>query len=98
MGRAASLLIENELRALVGEERDPVTIAEVEGEVARRRAAIEERERRVDERERTIARRSAPLSSSETDRVERNDRCPCESGLKYKRCHGMWSGSVGVGS
>jgi hypothetical protein len=98
MGRAASLLIENELRALVGEERDPVTIAEVEGEVARRRAAIEERERRVDERERTIARRSAPLSSSETDRVERNDRCPCGSGLKYKRCHGMWSGSVGVGS
>jgi len=26
-----------------------------------------------------------------TGRPSRNDRCPCGSGRKYKRCHGSWS-------
>ncbi|TAK03625.1 preprotein translocase subunit SecA [Patescibacteria group bacterium] len=31
---------------------------------------------------------SSPSSSSSSDKVGRNDLCPCGSGLKYKRCHG----------
>ena len=89
MGRAASLLIENELRALVGDRNAPATIAEVEGELSRRRATLEDRESKLEEREGALGRRSAPLSSHGAARVELNDQCPCGSGLKYKHCHGM---------
>jgi len=27
-------------------------------------------------------------ASGATDKVGRNDQCPCGSGKKYKRCHG----------
>jgi uncharacterized protein YecA (UPF0149 family) len=89
MGRAASLLIENELRALVDDRIAPLSIAGVEGEFSRRLATLEARESELEDRERAFGRRSAPLPSGSTARVERNDRCPCGSGLKYKRCHGM---------
>jgi hypothetical protein len=89
MGRAASLLIENELRALVGDRSAPATIADIEGELSRRLATLEARESKLEERERAFGRRNASLSSGHPARVERNDQCPCGSGLKYKRCHGL---------
>lgn len=66
MGRAASLLIENELRALVGDRSAQATIADIEGELSRRLATLEVRESKLEERERAFGRRSAPLSSGHT--------------------------------
>jgi uncharacterized protein YecA (UPF0149 family) len=42
-------------------------------------------------RNRTPAELTSILAAEEAARfvdVSRNDLCPCESGLKYKRCHG----------
>jgi hypothetical protein len=35
-----------------------------------------------------VDREVAPLQDPPTDRVGRNDPCPCGSGRKYKKCHG----------
>ncbi|MBM2805139.1 MAG: protein translocase subunit, partial [Deltaproteobacteria bacterium] len=35
-----------------------------------------------------IAARPPPPQKRETEKVGRNDLCPCGSGKKYKRCHG----------
>ena len=35
----------------------------------------------------------ATLQSTDHSKIGRNERCPCESGLKYKRCHGLVGGT-----
>jgi hypothetical protein len=97
MGRATVALIEHELRSVVSDHGvEPLFLAEFETKAA-------ERERVLDERERKLALREASLRKNErrihvaapsqripslTQKTGRNDRCPCGSGLKYKRCHG----------
>ena len=48
-----------------------------------REGEIEAREQRVE-----LASKLASRPSSAPMKVGRNERCPCGSGLKYKRCHG----------
>lgn len=52
-------------------------------------------ERELDARElRTqVMSRLAPPPPKPSVDVGRNERCPCKSGLKYKRCHGTFSES-----
>jgi preprotein translocase subunit SecA len=64
--------------------------------------AVEERLRGWTERLRTwegelqaleqrnrVASSMAPPPNAVRQKVGRNDRCPCRSGLKYKHCHGL---------
>lgn len=98
MGHAISTLIEQELRTVIyqgGEE--PVFLAEVENRLGEQQAALDKREHILKERERWLreserrirARREPGGLPADVAKVGRNDRCPCGSGLKYKRCHGL---------
>ena len=49
----------------------------------RREVELLERERRIPVAPRPVGEREAA-----SRKVGRNERCPCGSGLKYKRCHG----------
>ena len=97
MGRAINALVEQELRSVVEEiDGKPVFLAELENRLGKRQAALdtterslEIRERRLTESERRIrASHAPPRPPPDVAKVGRNDRCPCGSGLKYKRCHG----------
>ena len=97
MGRAISTLVEQELRSIVDEPgSEPTFFAQLESGFAVRQASFDKRERVLKERERWLreserrirARRESPRLPADVAKVGRNDRCPCESGLKYKRCHG----------
>ncbi|MEE8375025.1 MAG: SEC-C metal-binding domain-containing protein [Acidimicrobiia bacterium] len=97
MGRAMATLIQHELRAVVDNpDGDPVFIAQIESREAERQAALDGRERQLDAREQRLQAQQhqrlvvpvGPRPASRAVKVGRNDRCPCESGLKYKRCHG----------
>jgi len=48
-----------------------------------------EDELEVRERPAEFASRSASRHSAAGSKIGRNERCPCGSGLKYKRCHGL---------
>lgn len=98
MGRAVVALVENELRSVVGElDAQPLFLAEFENGLAERQRALDARERQLDaleQRLRAQERRSIsapirPQVAALTLKVGRNDPCPCGSGLKYKRCHGL---------
>jgi uncharacterized protein YecA (UPF0149 family) len=41
------------------------------------------------EQQAEFASRIASLHSTDDTKIGRNERCPCGSGLKYKRCHGL---------
>jgi preprotein translocase subunit SecA len=34
------------------------------------------------------------VSQAIKKKIGRNERCPCKSGKKYKRCHGQFGGSL----
>jgi uncharacterized protein YecA (UPF0149 family) len=98
MGGAISALVEQELRTVIDQEGEqPVFLAEVEDRLSEREAALDKRERVLGERERWLREserriRGTPeprLIPADVAKVGRNDRCPCGSGLKYKRCHGL---------
>ena len=97
MGRAIAALVEHELRSVVGQsDAQPVFRAEFEkrfGERQRvldaRERTLEERGRRLRESERRVWSAAPSLPPPGAAKVGRNDRCPCGSGLKYKRCHGV---------
>ncbi len=46
-------------------------------------------ERPPEERAAARAGKRAPVVKAEEEKVGRNDPCPCGSGKKYKKCHGM---------
>ena len=51
---------------------------------------LHRRERDVHARQRRAASPAPPIPPEQSPgRVGRNERCPCGSGRKYKRCHGM---------
>lgn len=99
MGRALSALIESELRSLIGEDIEgPVRVVDVERVLRDREAELVARERSVRALERNIRDRERRLAAGSprpgsggvvSSDVGRNEPCPCGSGLKYKRCHGM---------
>jgi uncharacterized protein YecA (UPF0149 family) len=95
MGRGLATLIERELEAVLGTEVDVDLLSEAEAELRSRERAADHRESQLNEREIALTKRERLLSLVGPSRVpasawdvERNDRCPCGSGLKYKRCHG----------
>lgn len=97
MGRAIAVLVEHELHGVVDVAgQEPVFLAELEKRFGDRKVALDAREASLEVREqwlRESERRmrvnpTRPPASSVVAKVSRNERCPCGSGLKYKRCHG----------
>ena len=98
MGRAIAGLIANELGAVADSDTDGgiVYAAEMQRRLVTRSEGLDARERRLDARKRSIKAserrlraRTTPLGSSVRVKVGRNEPCPCGSGFKYKRCHGI---------
>ena len=97
MGPAIVAMVEHELHSVLGSpDAQAVFFAEFEARTAERESALDERERRITEREARLSKNqrrthvaafSRPPPSL-APKIGRNDRCPCGSGLKYKRCHG----------
>jgi hypothetical protein len=97
MGRATVAMIEHELRSVVGRpDAQAVFLAEFEERIAERESALDEWERKLAKRETRLRDnerriRMAPVvrgTPSPAPKIGRNDRCPCGSGFKFKRCHG----------
>ena len=98
MGRALSVLIERELRSLLDEDSGkPIRLVEIDRVLREREADLIARERQVAASELDIRNRERRLSVNPpvavgvaaVPEVGRNESCPCGSGLKYKRCHGL---------
>jgi uncharacterized protein YecA (UPF0149 family) len=98
MGRAIATLVQYELRSVMENVDDgPVFLARLEEGVADRQRALDARERTLEIREQglragtSLIRRDLGIRPAPTHmtKVGRNDPCPCGSGLKYKRCHGL---------
>ncbi len=103
MGRGVAGLIARELSTVIEREMEdtPVFSAELGRKLAARTEGLDARERRLNEREWTLTASEQRLRATQrlirieqlplaSDRnVGRNERCPCHSGLKYKRCHGL---------
>lgn len=97
MGRAIVALLQHELRSLADHEAElPLFLPELEDRLGQRQTDLDARERTVEVRERWLRESERrirvqlppPQSPTAVAKVGRNDRCPCGSGLKYKRCHG----------
>ena len=94
MGRAVAELIQSELRSVLGEADASPLLARMSQDLDERAALLDAREREIDDWEKTLASMTRatliarPLAAS-VPRVGRNEPCPCRSGLKYKRCHGL---------
>lgn len=96
MGRALSELIQHELRSAIGNDTEGDLLAETESQLRSREQALDERNTRLTEREKLIMKRERFLSAANElaappspASAGRNQPCPCRSGLKYKRCHGL---------
>jgi uncharacterized protein YecA (UPF0149 family) len=95
MGRGLAALLQRELEATIGGDMDVDLLSETEAELRSRERAVDERERQLEQREHSLMKRENFLSLARPSHVPantwdvgRNERCPCGSGLKYKRCHG----------
>ena len=98
MGEGIGGLIAHELATLVnkGEHHGAVCAAESQRQLAAKSEALDVRERRLAEREQSLKAserlfraRTRPLDTTNRASAGRNDPCPCGSGYKYKRCHGI---------
>jgi hypothetical protein len=98
MGRSIAGLIVNELGTVVDPDTDGGTVyaAELQRRLVTRSQGLDARERRLDANERSLRAserrlraRTTPLGSPVRVKVGRNEPCPCGSGFKYKRCHGL---------
>jgi preprotein translocase subunit SecA len=95
MGHGIAELIGHELLvAAAVEDESGAFVDEIESRLLRRSDELDRRERILDRREQDIRKsaeilrtRIVPYQPSRTE-PSRNDRCPCGSGAKYKRCHG----------
>ena len=85
-GQAKERLAARELR-IVSRERD---IEQAEERLRSWTERLRSREAGLLERERQIRLASRPVGEpgAAGRQVGRNERCPCGSGIKYKRCHG----------
>ncbi len=98
MGRAIVALVEHELRSVVGEvEYESAFLDQIQSGVEDRQAVLDARERSLEVREEALRERERRIRASREPlprraavaKVGRNDPCPCGSGLKLKRCHGV---------
>ena len=98
MGRGVAGLVASELGTVTDPDTDGGTAfaAEMQRRSVTRSEGLDARERRLDEREqslraseRRLRARTTPLGSPVRVKVGRNEPCPCGSGFKYKRCHGL---------
>jgi hypothetical protein len=98
MGEGIAGLIAHELGTLVNDDghHGAVFTEESQRQLAARSEALDVRERRLAEREQSLKAlerlfraRTRPLDTTNRASVGRNDPCPCGSGFKYKRCHGI---------
>jgi len=95
MGRGLATVIQRELEAVIGTASDVDRLKKTEVELSNRNLALDQREILLAERVESVLKREhilsmtgRPTASSGPTKVGRNDRCPCGSGLKSKRCHG----------
>jgi hypothetical protein len=103
MGEAVAVLVSHELESVVNGDTRDVLAEQAARRAAERGAQLDARERGLDERgsrlqakeaqllalQRRIQQPPAAVSAPRAvAKVGRNDRCPCGSGFKYKRCHG----------
>jgi len=94
MGRAVAELIQSELRSVLGDADASPLLARMSQDLDERVALLDAREREIDDWEKTLSAMTRatiitrPFAPS-VRRVGRNEPCPCRSGLKYKRCHGI---------
>ena len=65
-------------------DTDEARMREWSERLRRREDELESREKRVD----AVATLASHASTARA-KIGRNERCPCGSGLKYKRCHGL---------
>jgi hypothetical protein len=102
MGQAVAGLISHELATVVDEAPESAfdlhwasqewvdRLDARERELEDKAAQLRRVEDLVREREARLQRKSAAVSSARTVvKVGRNEPCPCDSGFKYKRCHGL---------
>ncbi len=98
MGRGIAGLVAHELGVVIDPDTagGSVYVAEMQRRFVTRSEGLDARERRLDERERSLRAserrlraRTTPLGSSVRVKVGRDEPCPCGSGFKYKRCHGV---------
>jgi hypothetical protein len=98
MGRAIAGLVAYELGIVTRPDTDGGTVyaAELRRRLVTRSEDLDVRERRlgagersVKASERRLRARTTPFGSSAGVQVGRNEPCPCGSGSKYKRCHGL---------
>ena len=73
-------------------DTDEARMRESSGRLRRREDELEARELRAE-----FVSKIASLHSTGGSKIGRNERCPCESGLKYKRCHGVAGHPAGYG-
>ena len=97
MGRAIIALVQHELCSVLdGAGDQPVFLAELEGRFDQRQSGLDAREHSLQAREHSLLNRQGRAPDDRVSirpppgvaKVGRNDRCPCGSGIKYKRCHG----------
>lgn len=102
MGRGLAILMHQELASIVDEDLEGVgdmlaareaAIVSREGELAEAAEDVRVREVEVGLRERRLAEHqdrtpNAPLADWVCPTPGRNEKCWCESGKKYKFCHG----------
>ena len=98
MGEGIAGLIAYELGTVLGKDGEDGSVfgAEMERRLVERAEDLDARERRLNERERSLRAseqrlraRTVPLESLTRVKTGRNEPCPCGSGFKYKRCHGI---------
>jgi uncharacterized protein YecA (UPF0149 family) len=85
--RAAEDLENREARIEVREHKVAIDEAGMRG----RNERLRRWEGELEAREQRVEATSKGFSNASTARTKigRNERCPCGSGLKYKRCHGL---------
>jgi len=102
MGRGIAELIAHELLTVAEDDSAavPVFNTEMDRKLAARAERVDAHERRLEDRERALALSEQRLRSTARQirdmqtptatglKIGRNERCPCGSGAKYKRCHG----------
>ena len=98
MGEGIAGLIAYELGTLVNDDghHGAVFAAESQRQLEAKSEALDVRERRLAEQEqslkaleRLLRAQTRPLDTTNRASAGRNDPCPCGSGYKYKRCHGI---------
>ncbi len=103
MGQAVAGLISHELATVVGDasgshvfERERASrerteqLDERERELTARTTQLRRTEELLQEREARLLRKAAEVAGARlVTKVGRNEPCPCGSGFKFKRCHGL---------